>query len=286
MSATTLDEGQDEARRKELAAFLRAMREQHPSSVPPAGGARRRRTTGLLREEVALSAGISTTWYVWLEQARPVKVSARALEGIARALKLDPAKRDYMFGLARPDLKPTSSRRRPASPGPLLGALVASMSQPVYVLDARWDFVLWNRPAEILFGGFDPGDDRTSNMLARLFLDPGWRVLFPEWEAIVHSAVAQFRAATAGRASTPEVASLLEDLLGASREFAALWNRRDVSDPPVWSKRFRHPTGGEMMLAYSTYRPEGPDQEFRVTIYQPVDDASSQRLAALLAAVS
>ncbi|WP_374018223.1 helix-turn-helix transcriptional regulator [Paenibacillus thiaminolyticus] len=51
-----------------LSEFLRAKRAQIlPQSVGlPAGT--RRRTPGLRREEVAQLAGVSTTWYTWLEQ--------------------------------------------------------------------------------------------------------------------------------------------------------------------------------------------------------------------------
>src|SRR5690606_11819955 len=77
----------------------------------------RRRARGWLREEVAHAAGISATWYMWLEQARPVRVSPRVLDGLSRALRLDAVKRAYLFRLARPDLVPASNdvgRDRPS----------------------------------------------------------------------------------------------------------------------------------------------------------------------------
>ena len=40
----------------------------------PASG--RRRTPGLRREEVALLAGVSVSWYTWLEQGRPIRAIA------------------------------------------------------------------------------------------------------------------------------------------------------------------------------------------------------------------
>src|SRR5207245_2535327 len=61
-----------EARRRELAAFLRSRRARlTPDDVGLTPG-RRRRTPGLRREEVADLAGVGVTWYTWLEQGRDI----------------------------------------------------------------------------------------------------------------------------------------------------------------------------------------------------------------------
>ena len=64
-----------------LGQLLRSRRERlTPAEVGlPAGsfGGRRRRTAGLRREEVALLASLSTTYYTFLEQGRPVRPSAQ-----------------------------------------------------------------------------------------------------------------------------------------------------------------------------------------------------------------
>ena len=101
---------EDEARRTELGDFLRNRRKQvQPADVGLRTGARRR-TPGLRREEVALLAGISVTWYTWLEQGRAIRVSDPVLESIARVLQLNPAERTYFFALATscPPLSPQS----------------------------------------------------------------------------------------------------------------------------------------------------------------------------------
>ena len=64
--------------RAELAEFLRARRDAvTPEQVGlPRGPGRR--TPGLRREEVAMLAGVSVTWYTWLEQGRrPAATAAR-----------------------------------------------------------------------------------------------------------------------------------------------------------------------------------------------------------------
>src|SRR5436305_519249 len=99
MSATTNSATDGEARRRELADFLRKRRaalRPEDVGIPPGG---RRRTPGLRREEVALLAGVGTTWYTWLEQARDVRASVSVLEAIAGALRLSAAERAHLIEL-------------------------------------------------------------------------------------------------------------------------------------------------------------------------------------------
>ena len=64
----------------------------------------RRRTPGLRREEVALRADISPTWYTWLEQGRGGAPSADVLDRLATGLMLTEPEREHLFilGIGRP----------------------------------------------------------------------------------------------------------------------------------------------------------------------------------------
>src|SRR5918997_4325091 len=99
----------DEERRKEIGDFLRQKRKQvQPADVGLPAGARRR-TPGLRREEVAQLAGISVTWYTWLEQGRDIGVSEQVLESIATTLRLGVQERNHVFRLARKQVPPDPS---------------------------------------------------------------------------------------------------------------------------------------------------------------------------------
>src|SRR5882757_631151 len=58
-----------------------------------------RTTRGLRREEVAYLAGVSVTWYTWLEQGRDVTPSRQVLDSLARTLRLSQAEHDYLLSL-------------------------------------------------------------------------------------------------------------------------------------------------------------------------------------------
>src|SRR5260370_39103526 len=59
-----------------------------------------RMTRGLRREEVAYLAGVSVTWYTWLEQGRDVTPSRQVVDSLARTLRLSHAEHVYLSALA------------------------------------------------------------------------------------------------------------------------------------------------------------------------------------------
>ena len=92
--------GMHSGSRGELADLLRSRRDRlTPADMGlPAGT--RRRTAGLRREEVAQLAGVSTTYYTFLEQGRDVRPSRQVVTALASALRLSSAERAHLFQLA------------------------------------------------------------------------------------------------------------------------------------------------------------------------------------------
>src|ERR1700755_723962 len=83
-----------------LGDYLRARRGQvRPEDVGLVAGARRR-VQGLRREELATLAGISSEYYLRLEQGRDKNPSAQILDALARALRLDVKATEYLHQLA------------------------------------------------------------------------------------------------------------------------------------------------------------------------------------------
>src|SRR5277367_5400827 len=81
--------------RGEFADLLRSRRDRlTPADVGLPEGSRRR-TSGLRREEVAQLAGVSTTYYTFLEQGRDVRPSRQVVTAIAGALRLSSAERAH-----------------------------------------------------------------------------------------------------------------------------------------------------------------------------------------------
>ena len=94
-----------------LGDYLRARREQlRPEEVGLVAG-KRRRVAGLRREELATLAGISSTYYLRLEQGRATSPSAQVVDALARALRLDARSTQYLHDLAAPTTGDTRIRK-------------------------------------------------------------------------------------------------------------------------------------------------------------------------------
>src|SRR5277367_5326975 len=96
-----------------LGTYLRARREQARPEAAGVPDQRNRRVPGLRREEVAFLAGVSSDYYVRLEQGRDKNPSEQVLLSIARALQLDEDATAYLLQLAKPPSPRSKRTRRP-----------------------------------------------------------------------------------------------------------------------------------------------------------------------------
>ncbi len=87
-----------ESRRK-LGEFLKAKRDSLDPLAFDIPTQRRRRVSGLRREEVALLAGISVTWYTQIECGANITISPALIGRLALVLRLTPVERAYIFTL-------------------------------------------------------------------------------------------------------------------------------------------------------------------------------------------
>lgn len=244
-------------RRKELADFLKSLRER---SAPGAFGfaeGQRRRTAGLRREEVAQLARISPTWYTWMEQAREVSMSPDVLDRLAVALRMERSQRAYLFELAgRRD--PRSSTGSNDSAPEILHLLVDGFAGPAYVLGRNWDILAWNEAAAILFNGW-LGVDPAPNLLRYVFLHADARQRVVDWENRARRLVAEFRADCSTRLNEPDLQQLLAELHASSIEFSRWWKLHDVLERQGGVREFQHAQQGRLSYRQLTLRPV--DQE-------------------------
>lgn len=147
----------NQTRLQALSDFLKARRAAiSPSSVGLPEGTRRR-TPGLRREEVAQLAGVSSTWYTWLEQGRDIKVSSSVLDCIATALRLTKDERKYLFALALETGTGTTPYPQDESSviSPSLQKILQELKYcPTIISDRRCGIVGWNEVAAHVFLDF------------------------------------------------------------------------------------------------------------------------------------
>ncbi|MCG6207467.1 helix-turn-helix transcriptional regulator [Rhodopseudomonas sp. HC1] len=272
----------EDTRRHELADFLRGRRERlTPEAVGLPQGVRRR-TPGLRREEVALLAGVGSTWYTWLEQGRDVRASAEVLSAIARALQLDPDERQHLFRLS--DRPPPARLAGGAEevPPALLRMLESMDRQPAYVLGRRWDILAWNPAAAAVFGDYGRLQGDARNIMHMVFANPEHRAKVVDWEVMAPIALANFRADSVRFAGDPDFDRLITFLRATSSEFEALWSRHEVSSAVAGFKRIDQPEVGRMVFEY-TRLAVLDSSELKLVIYTPMqEEGTVEKLDRLL----
>jgi len=244
----------------EFGEFLTSRRARlQPAEVGLPDGTRRR-TPGLRREEVAQLAGVSHTYYAFLEQGRDIRPSSQVLDALAAALRLSPAERDHLYALAQ--------RRDEGAPVPetLSGGVAALVERldpdPAFVKGRRWDILAANAAARALFTDWLAHPPGQRNELLWMFTDPRARHVYVDWEKDAAAMLARFRMAADRRPDDPDFTGLIEQLRRDSSEARAWWTRHDVLAPASGSKRLRHPVLGETTFHHVVLQvADAPDQK-------------------------
>lgn len=237
----------------------------------------RRRTPGLRREEIALRAGISPTWYTWLEQGRGGAPSADVLDRLASGLLLTDPEREHLFllGIGRPP----DVRYRPVdSVSPRLQRVLDALTvSPAIIKTATWDVVAWNRAAAAILTDYAklPRDQR--NILRLIFTDPGVRARQADWQSVARFVVGAFRADAARAGANADITTLVDELSRNSPEFDLLWREHHVVSHGDGVKRLHHAELGLLDLEFSAFAVDGRP-ELGMVVYHPATDDVAERI--------
>jgi transcriptional regulator with XRE-family HTH domain len=265
-----------------LGDYLRARRELvQPDSVGlPVSGVRR--VAGLRREEVAMLAGISSDYYLRLEQGRDRNPSIQVLEALARVLGLDQAATDYLLGLAAP--RPRHRRRRPRRETMPTGIrqLLGVLGQPAFVEGRYFDVLAANSLARALSPSLQAGQNR----LRAVFLDPAEKALYPDWDHATARLVAGFRESVGSDADDPGFVQLVGELSLSSERFRRLWARHDVQSREGMPTRIHHPQVGDLTLSREKLAIGGAEGQLLVVYHAQPGTNSAEKLALLASLAS
>jgi transcriptional regulator with XRE-family HTH domain len=265
-----------------LGDYLRARRELvQPGSVGlPVNGVRR--VAGLRREEVAMLAGISSDYYLRLEQGRDRNPSIQVLEALARVLQLDQAATDYLLSLATP--RPRHRRPRPRRETVPAGIrqLLDVLGLPAFVEGRYFDVLAANSLARALSPNLQAGQNR----LRAVFLDPAEQALYPDWDQATARLVAGFRESVGTDADDPGFVQLVGELSLSSERFRQLWARHDVQTREGMPARIHHPQVGDLMLSREKLAIGGAEGQLLVVYHAQPGTSSAEKLALLASLAS
>jgi len=266
--------------RVQLSDFLKSCRARTAPASVGLTPASRRRSKGLRREDVAALAGLSATWYTWLEQGRDVHPSERVLERLSGALGLSPAERDYLFMLTQKRPPPLASvvgeEVRPA-----VRRMLDSVSVPALVHTRRWDVIAWNQIWPQCFPDFGSRPAHERNLLKILLTEADFRRDAGEQEEIARRVLAKVRLDYSGSADDPAFDRLIEELTAACPVFHRLWRSSEIVNCSEGVYTTSYEGFGDIAFEHTSYMIEGATH-LRLLLFCPADATSGRNLARLV----
>lgn len=167
----------DNSKSKTLGAFLKSRRNR---LQPEQAGLRLHRVSEehrLRREEVAMLAGVSATYYTWLEQGREVTASKEIIESIGEALQLTHDERAHLIQLWNPNeavaISPIHTRLNPQ-----WQHIIDQLSYPSFISNEKAEVLAWNSAANEVITDFSSLSVSERVMIRLLFVDSNYVV---EW---------------------------------------------------------------------------------------------------------
>lgn len=268
--------------RRELAEFLRSRRERRrPQDVGLPAPDSRRKTPGLRREEVATLAGLSVTWYTWLEQAREIRASRQVLGSLVGVLGLDEVETAHLFRLAEevpPGAGPDRGVQVPESYRMLLTQLDP---HPAYIVNRRFDILAWNKGFAVLYEDIAQLPAERRNILRMTFTSAALRAMSEDWERDAAYTIALFRAQVGRLVLEPDIAELVSDLERESQDFRRMWPRKDLAAFEPGGMTVIHPRLGR--AEFDTIKMHAAnDDKTLVAFMAPTGGDLSHRLAKLV----
>ncbi|MGF1426242.1 helix-turn-helix transcriptional regulator [Kitasatospora sp. LaBMicrA B282] len=264
-------------RLQELSQFLRSRRARLSPEVLGIDPSRRRRTPGLRREEVAVLAGVGTSWYTWLEQGRDINVSPEVVHAICRALRLSSAESAYLFRLAGVSPSDQPQQEPGAEARSHLDEIVNQwFPQPALAVDPFFNILAANAAVpEVL--GFPLG----ANVLITFFTDSSCWERYESPEHLAEVTVSHFRAEMASYFGDPRLDQLTGRLCDLSPEFRKLWESHDVLEVDQHrAKVVRHEQAGAFTFHVHTWNLAANDS-VKLILHTPTDEETRDRLAGL-----
>jgi hypothetical protein len=227
---------------------------------------------------VALLAGVSTDYYVRLEQGRDQHPSEQVLGALARALQLDDDATAHLHRLATPP--PPRRRRchRPEKVSPRILQLIESWDRTPAVVEDRYTYVLASNALAIALSPFLAVG---TNLVRSAFLDPRVRDTYKDWEAKTATAVAHLRALVGPDVDDPVLSELVGELSVRSERFRQLWARHDARAKLSGTTTVDHPQVGPITLSYEKLKMPDTDCQTIVVYHAEPGSRSAQSLALL-----
>ena len=274
----------------ELGRYLRTRRAMVAPGDVGLPATPRRRVDGLRREEVAEIVGLSTDYYVRLEQGRSQHPSADVLDALSRALLLGPAERAHLHNLAQTPRRASdhspAHHHRTTLRSSLCHAVSRIHDAPAMIMNDRSDVLAWNDLAAALIADFPKLPPAERNMAWQIFLNPHATEIHPDWNDAARTTVGILRMAVGRHPRDPDLLHLVGTLAVGNQTFAKLWATQHVHEKTHGPKRFYNSLIGEISLTYETFQIPASDDHQVLVVYTAQPHSPDQDLLDRLTAAT
>lgn len=271
--------------RPTIGQFLRSRREAAQPDRLGVVSFGTRRVPGLRREELAMLAGVSTSYYTRIEQGHTNAASGEVLKALARALQLDEHETAYLLALAQAPVDRHRRRRREMADPDLVGLMEAMGEVGAVLVGRRMDVLAWTPLGHALLAPHyalgAPQASHRPNWARMVFTDPHLRELFVDWERKAWDVAGYLRLQAARFADDPALAALVGELCLSSSEFDERWGAQRVKDKTTTMCRLRHPMVGELDLVNVPLRSSEASDQLLGTFYAAAGSPSEVSLRLL-----
>lgn len=262
---------------KILGDFLKSRRERiKPDHADMVGRFGRRRTPGLRREEVAYRAGVSITWYTWLEQGRVTTTSREVIESIGKALQLNSEENLHLLRLANYRGEGDSSEFAEEMDQGLQN-IINQLQYPAIIANHRTEVLAYNRMASEIIVDFHaiPADKR---VMARLmFTDSNLRKQLANWKEFADYTSGVFRWYFDQKAGDPWYEEFVRQMCQESEEFQTLWRLHDVQQKKAILYTFDHPVAGRLFFQLNSFSNINGDANLHCCVFTPVAGTDTEQ---------
>lgn len=226
---------------------------------------------------MAAISGVSASWYTWLEQGRPMRVSDEVLDRICQTLRLCEDERIYLYSLVQQRPPRVSTPMRPEVPCDVV-RMINALAVPAIVMNLRQDVLAWNAQNTAIYRDYSLLPPNGRNLLEILLLRPVKHIATAQLEQTASRLVARLRYDYAKCGDDPKFEALVHRLNMQSPLFNRLWRAPEFTLRSYGLHRFTHARFGQLAFEHGSLVPAG-DSCFRLVICTPENAAAHNALA-------
>jgi transcriptional regulator with XRE-family HTH domain len=226
---------------------------------------------------VAALAGVSASWYTWLEQGRDMRVSDDLLERLSITLKLSADERIYLFSLVQHRLPKLAGEYRQDAPADVV-RMINALNVPAIAMNLRWDVLAWNPIHNLFYRDYGAMPVADRNLLEVLFTRPVQHMSPAQLEATAQRLIARLRFDYSKCTDDPKLEALVHRLNTNSPLFNRIWRTPEFTLRSFGSHRFTHARYGQLVFEHTSCVPDG-HPHIRVVICAPENAAAKRAVA-------